>query len=81
MRIAIARAAGRRGLTVETFESQDEQGNPVVTVATSEATPTRPKSGQSQPTGEGKRRGRPPKQREQDDAEIASLQDLAAREI
>ena len=34
MRIAIARAAGRRRLAIEMFESNDGQGNPVVVTST-----------------------------------------------
>ncbi len=79
MRIAMARAAGRRGLTVETFESEDENGSPVVVVVKGEPDPVRQKSGPSQPAGNGRKRGGPRKQ-EQDDAEIASLQDLAKGE-
>ena len=75
MRIAIGRAAGKRGFAVETFESQDEAGNAIVTVARKAETLT----GQVQPLKDGRKHGRPRKQ-EQDEAEIASLQDLAAGE-
>ncbi len=59
MRIAIARAAKRRGLTVEMFEANDEQGSPVVVVVKSEPA-VKPQQGQ--PSGHGRRRGRPRKQ-------------------
>jgi hypothetical protein len=72
LRVAISRAAVARGLSVETLE-----GEGFVAVRKAETPPIR-KSGQaSEP---GKRRGRPPKHHEQDAAEIASLQDLAAGE-
>ena len=79
MRIAIGRAAGKRGFAVETFESQDGAGNAVVTVVRKAEAPVRPEAGQGQRPGNGRKRGRPRKQ-EQDEAEIASLQDLAAGE-
>jgi hypothetical protein len=41
LRIAIARAPGRRGGAVEIFESQDGQGNPVVTAVKRVETPAR----------------------------------------
>ena len=60
VRIAITRAAGRRGLSVETFEDQDAEGNPLVVVVKSEE-PRKPQR-TTQPSGNGRRRGRPPKQ-------------------
>jgi hypothetical protein len=72
--VAIARTAGRRGLAVETFESEDEQGNPVVTVAKQDEAPAQPKS---QPVGEAKKRGRARKQDLTADDVDASLQDIA----
>ena len=60
VRIAIARAANKRGLSVETYESQNEEGTPVIVVAKSEE-PPKPKV-QAQPSGNGRRRGRPRKQ-------------------
>ena len=73
LRVAISRAAVTRGLSVETLE-----GEGFVAVRKAEKPPIR-KAGQ--PSSEsGKRRGRPPKRQEQDAAEIASLQDLAAGE-
>ncbi len=59
MRIAIARAAKRRGLAVEMFEANDEQGGPVVVVVKSAPAVKPP---QVQPSGNGRRRGRPRKQ-------------------
>ena len=62
VRIAIARAAGKRGLLVETFEWCDQDGVPYVTVAKREEVPARQKAPQAQPSGNGRRRGRPRKQ-------------------
>ena len=73
LRTAIARAASSRGLSVETLE-----GEGFVAVRQAEQPPVR-KTTQSA-SGQGKRRGRPPKQQEQDAAEIASLRDLASGE-
>ena len=73
LRVAISRAAVARGLSVETLE-----GDGFVAVKKAEKPPIR-KSGQAS-SESGKRRGRPPKRQEQDAAEIASLQDLAAGE-
>jgi hypothetical protein len=73
MRVAISRAATSRGLSVETLE-----GDGFVAVRKAEKPPLRTSTqASSEP---GKRRGRPPKRQEQDDAEIASLQDLASGE-
>ncbi len=63
LRIAIARAANRRGLSVEMHETSDEQGNPVVIVVKGEPTGT-PRAGQTRPSGNGRRPGRPKKQPE-----------------
>ncbi len=62
MRIAIARAANRRGLSVEMFEANDEQGNPVVVVVKSEPASKPQPVTQAQPSGNGRRRGRQKKQ-------------------
>jgi hypothetical protein len=74
LRVAISRAATSRGLTVETVE-----GDGFVAVRKSDEPRSR-KGKQSTPAEGQKRRGRPPKRQEQDAAEIASLQDLAAGE-
>ncbi len=74
MRIAIARAANRRGLSVEMFEANDERGNPVVVVVKSEVAV---KPQKAQPAGDGRKRGRPRKQELQPDDVDASLQDIA----
>ncbi len=73
LRIAIARAAGRRGFAVETFESQDEAGTTIVTVAKRDEALTAQKP---EPAGRGKR-GRPRKQELRADDIDESLQDLA----
>jgi hypothetical protein len=71
LRVAIARAASSRGLSVETVE-----GEGFVAVWKVDEPPSRKgKSADGQ-----RRRGRPPKRRDQDAAEIESLQDLAAGE-
>ena len=59
VRVAIARAAGKRGLAVETFEWCDQDGTPYVTVAKRQEPPTRRQAVPAQPTGNGRRRGRP----------------------
>jgi hypothetical protein len=74
LRAAISRAAGSRGMTVETVE-----GEGFVAVRRS-SEPRIRKGKQTAPTDGQRRRGRPPKRRDQDAAEIASLQDLAAGE-
>ena len=73
LRVAISRAAVTRGLSVETLE-----GEGFVAVKKADKPPIR-KSGPGS-SESGKRRGRPPKRRQQDAAEIASLQDLASGE-
>ena len=74
LRTAISRAATSRGLTVETVEGDGF-------VAVKKADEPRSRRGKLAPAAEGqRRRGRPPKHREQDAAEIASLRDLAAGE-
>ncbi len=73
VRVAISRSALRRGLHVETIA-----GEGFVAVRKTDKPPIR-KTAQTSPPP-GKRRGRPPKRQEQDAAEIASLQDLAAGE-
>ena len=74
LRTAISRAASSRGMSVETVE-----GDGFVAVRKTEEPRTR--KGKSAPAQDGpRRRGRPPKRREQDVGEIESLQDLAAGE-
>jgi hypothetical protein len=74
LRTAISRAATSRGLSVETVEGDGF-------VAVRKADEARTRKGKPDPATEGqRRRGRPPKRQEQDAAEIASLQDLAAGE-
>ncbi len=74
LRTAISRAATSRGLTVETVE-----GDGFVAVRKADEPRTRKGKQASSQDGQ-RRRGRPPKRREQDAAEIASLRDLAAGE-
>jgi hypothetical protein len=74
LRVAIARAASSRGLSVETVE-----GEGFVAVWKVDEPPSRKGKSASSQDGQ-RRRGRPPKRRDQDAAEIASLQDLAAGE-
>ena len=59
MRIAIARAAGKRGLSIESYDSQDAQGNPTVIVVKGDDASKRQKAGQAQPSRNDRRRGRP----------------------
>jgi hypothetical protein len=74
LRTAISRAASSRGLTVETFEGEGF-------VAVKKTDEPRTRKGKQAPATDGqRRRGRPPKRREQEAAEIASLRDLAAGE-
>ena len=75
VRIAIARAAGKHGLLVETFEWCDQDGTPYVTVAKREEPSARRQA--SQPAGNGRRRGRPRKSELRADDTDASLQDIA----
>ena len=73
-RIAIARAAGRRGLSVETVE-----GDGFIGVTRVEVTP--PRRAKAAPVEEGqRRRDRPHKRQEQDNAEITLQQSLASQE-
>ena len=58
LRIAISRAANRRGLTVEMHEGTDTEGKPVVVVVKGEPVA---KARQAQPSGNGRRKGRPKK--------------------
>jgi hypothetical protein len=74
LRTAISRAATSRGMTVETVA-----GDGFVAVRKAEESRTR-KGKQATATDGQRRRGRPPKRREQDAAEIESLRDLAAGE-
>ena len=74
LRTAISRAAGSRDLRVETLE-----GEGFVAVRKADEPRTREGKQASSPEGQ-RRRGRPPKQREQDTVEIGSLRDLAAGE-
>ena len=64
MRIAIARAANRRGLAVEMFESSDAQGNPVVVVVKREQAPEQQRAAHARSEGNGRRRGRGKRQTE-----------------
>ena len=74
LRTAISRAATSRGLTVETVEGDGF-------VAVRKTDQPRSRKGKQVPSTDGqRRRGRPPKRRAQDAAEIASLRDLAAGE-
>jgi hypothetical protein len=67
LRTAISRAAGSRGLSVETVE-----GDRFVAVRKSDE--PRSRKGKQVPATDGqRRRGRPPKRQDQDSAEIASL--------
>jgi hypothetical protein len=74
LRTAISRAASSRGLSVETVE-----GDGFVAVRKVDAPRTR-KGKLAQSQDGQRRRGRPPKRREQDAAGIASLQDLTSVE-
>ena len=74
LRTAISRAATSRGLSVETVE-----GEGFVAVRKADEPRTRKSKQASSQEGQ-RRRGRPPKRRDQDAAEIASLRDLAAGE-
>ena len=74
LRTAISRAASSRGMSVETVE-----GDGFVAVRKTDEPRTR--KGKPAPAQDGqRRRGRPPKRREQDVGEIESLQGLAAGE-
>src|SRR5215212_1858400 len=74
LRTAISRAATSRGLNVETVEGEGF-------VAVRKVDEPRARRGKPAASTDGqRRRGRPPKHREQDAAEIASLRDLAAGE-
>jgi hypothetical protein len=74
LRTAISRAAGSRGLTVETVEGEGF-------VAVRKADKPRTRKGNQASSQEGqRRRGRPPKRQEQDAHAIAQVRDLAARE-
>ena len=59
MRIAIGRAANRRGLSVEIYESNDTEGNPVVVVVKGEPMAKVQQATRANPSGNGRRRGRP----------------------
>ena len=74
LRTAISLAATSRGLSVETVE-----GDGFVAVRKVDEPRSR-KGKQAGSTDGQRRRGRPPKRREQDAAEIESLRDLAAGE-
>ena len=74
LRTAISRAATSRGLTVETVEGDGF-------VAVRKVDEPRSRRGKQTPPQEGqRRRGRPPKRRDQDAAEIESMRDLATGE-
>jgi hypothetical protein len=74
LRAAISRAATARGLTVETLE-----GDGFVAVRKAEEPKAR-RGRQPATEGAARRRGRPRKDRAQEEAEIASQRDLAAGE-
>jgi hypothetical protein len=74
LRAAISRAATSRGMTVESVE-----GDGFVAVRKADQ-PRKRKAAQASTAGEPRRRGRPPKRREQDTAEITSLEDFAEGE-
>ncbi len=59
VRIAIARAANRRGLSVEMFEGNDSEGKPVVVVVKSGPVAEAKHAAHANPSGNGRRRGRP----------------------
>jgi len=71
LRVAISRAATKRGFSVETVE-----GGGFVAVRKAD----QPRKGKvaKGPSGQPRRRGRPPKCSEPDAAEIASMRDLAS---
>src|SRR3954464_4076665 len=72
LRTAISRAAGSRGINVETVAGDGF-------VAVKKLDQPRPRKTRSAPAMDGqRRRGRPPKR--QEDAEIDSMMDLASRE-
>ena len=74
LRTAISRAATSRGLSVETVEGDGF-------VAVKKADEPRSRKAKQAPATDGqRRRGRPPKRREQDAVEIVSLRDLDAGE-
>jgi hypothetical protein len=73
LRTAISRAAGSRGINVETVAGEGF-------VAVKKVDQPRPRKPRSAPAMDGqRRRGRPPK-RQEEDTEIASMMDLASRE-
>jgi hypothetical protein len=74
LRTAISRAATSRGLTVETLEGDGF-------VAVRKADEPSARKSKATPAAEGqRRRGRPPKRREQQVAEVESMSELAANE-
>jgi hypothetical protein len=74
LRVAISRAATRRGMNVETLSGEGF-------VAVRKVDEPRARRGTQGATGEGpRRRGRPPKRQEQETTEIASMRDLAYSE-
>lgn len=74
LRTAISRAATSRGLTVETVE-----GDGFVAVRKADE-PRKRKATQGSAEDGPRRRGRPAKRQARDEAEIASLEDLASGE-
>lgn len=91
LRIAISRAANKRGLSVETFEDVDDAGNPVVVVVKADQPQPRSAPRTVEQSGSGKRRGRPRKQSQsemaledqatairEDKGELATEQDEAS---
>ena len=73
MRIAIARAAGRRGLAVEMFESNDARGNPVVVVVKREQAAGEPRATHARSGGNGRRKGRAAKPSDPSLAEMTGV--------
>ena len=57
MRIAIARAARRRGLEIEMFEGNDAEGNPVIIVVKNEQAAGEPRPTHVRSGGNGRRKG------------------------
>jgi hypothetical protein len=74
LRIAIARAAGTRGFAVDTYESEDERGQPVVIVVKADRPAPRPTPRTTDRLSGGKRPRRlPQKPQPQPEAEHADL--------
>ena len=73
MRIAIARAAGRRGIAVEMFEGNDAEGNPVVIVVKNEQAAGKPRPTHVRSGGNGRRTGRAAKPSDPSLAEMTGV--------